>query len=34
MAKKNAGDWRDPEQIRTWADGIAETLTPIDRERV
>jgi menaquinone-dependent protoporphyrinogen oxidase len=26
MAKKNAGDWRDPEQIKAWADGIANTL--------
>ena len=26
MAKKNAGDWRDPEQIRRWASGIADSL--------
>jgi len=26
MAKKNAGDWRDPGQVRQWADGIAADL--------
>lgn len=26
MAKKNAGDWRDPEQVRRWADVIASEL--------
>jgi menaquinone-dependent protoporphyrinogen oxidase len=27
MAKKNAGDWRDPEQIRSWANEIADQLS-------
>jgi menaquinone-dependent protoporphyrinogen oxidase len=26
MAKKQAGDWRDPAQIRTWAEKIAADL--------
>jgi len=26
MAKKNAGDWRDPEHIRRWANEIADAL--------
>lgn len=26
MAKDHAGDWRDPEAIRRWADGIAAEL--------
>jgi menaquinone-dependent protoporphyrinogen oxidase len=26
MAKKNSGDWRDPAQIRGWADDIADAL--------
>lgn len=26
MAKKNAGDWRDPGHIRRWANEIADTL--------
>ena len=32
IAKKNAGDWRDPEHIRRWADGIAAAL-PTARAR-
>ena len=28
MAKKNAGDWRDPECIRRWAGEIADSLVP------
>lgn len=35
MAKKNAGDWRDPEHIRRWANEIADTLastTPASAE--
>ncbi|MDQ1433810.1 MAG: menaquinone-dependent protoporphyrinogen oxidase [Actinomycetota bacterium] len=27
MAKKNAGDWRDAEQIRSWANEIVDDLT-------
>ena len=27
MAKKNAGDWRDAEHIRRWANEIADSLT-------
>ena len=26
MAKKHAGDWRDPDQVRTWAGAIAPQL--------
>ena len=26
MARKNAGDWRDPDQVRMWAKQIAEDL--------
>jgi menaquinone-dependent protoporphyrinogen oxidase len=26
MAKEHAGDWRNPERIRRWADGIGELL--------
>ena len=26
MAKKNAGDWRDREQVRTWVAGVASEL--------
>lgn len=26
MARDNAGDWRDPDQVRTWAKEIAEHL--------
>jgi menaquinone-dependent protoporphyrinogen oxidase len=26
IAKKHAGDWRDPEQICRWANGIADAL--------
>ena len=26
MAKKHAGDWRDPEPIRRWTNDIADTL--------
>jgi menaquinone-dependent protoporphyrinogen oxidase len=26
MAKKNAGDWRDPAQVRAWASSIAPAL--------
>lgn len=26
MAKKHAGDWRDPAQVGTWAHGIADQL--------
>lgn len=29
MAKEQAGDWRDPEQVREWAAKIAAELTPI-----
>ena len=28
MAKKNAGDWRDPEHIRRWVHDIAGALAP------
>src|SRR5258708_15217576 len=28
MAKKSAGDWRDPEHIRRWANEIADSLAP------
>ena len=28
MAKKNAGDWRDREQVRAWAHRIASELRP------
>jgi menaquinone-dependent protoporphyrinogen oxidase len=31
MAKSHAGDWRDPEQIRGWADGVAMELLSLDR---
>jgi menaquinone-dependent protoporphyrinogen oxidase len=31
MAKTKAGDWRDREQIKTWADGIANTLSSARR---
>lgn len=27
MAKEHAGDWRDMDQIRTWADQVAAALT-------
>ena len=27
MAKKSAGDWRDPAQVRKWAATVAEALT-------
>ena len=27
MAKTKAGDWRDPGQVRTWADSVADELT-------
>lgn len=26
MAKRNAGDWRDPEKVRAWARSVAEEL--------
>lgn len=26
MARDNPGDWRDPDQVRTWAKGVAEEL--------
>jgi menaquinone-dependent protoporphyrinogen oxidase len=26
MAKKNSGDWRDPEQVRTWTHQVATQL--------
>ncbi len=26
MAKKNSGDWRDPEQVRTWTHRVATQL--------
>jgi hypothetical protein len=26
MAKKNAGDWRDPVQVKEWAKAIAAGL--------
>lgn len=26
MAKKNAGDWRDPDRVRLWAKQVAEDL--------
>jgi menaquinone-dependent protoporphyrinogen oxidase len=26
MAKKNAGDWRDPKQVRAWAHQLASEL--------
>jgi menaquinone-dependent protoporphyrinogen oxidase len=26
MAKTQAGDWRDPDQVRQWAKQIAATL--------
>ena len=29
MAKDNAGDWRDPDQVRSWAKEIAEELLAI-----
>ena len=29
MAKKNAGDWRDTEQIRAWANEMADTLVGV-----
>jgi menaquinone-dependent protoporphyrinogen oxidase len=28
MAKKNAGDWRDADQVRTWAHQLASELRP------
>ena len=28
MAKKHAGDWRDQAQVRRWANGVANRLTP------
>lgn len=28
MAKQHAGDWRDPEHVRTWVAGIAADLRP------
>ena len=28
MAKKNAGDWRDPAQVQQWAKSIAAQLAP------
>ncbi len=28
MAKKSAGDWRDPEHIRHWAEDIGNVLAP------
>jgi menaquinone-dependent protoporphyrinogen oxidase len=34
MAKKNAGDWRDPEQIKAWADGIANSVVMTGNEHV
>jgi menaquinone-dependent protoporphyrinogen oxidase len=29
MAKKSAGDWRDPQHIRGWANEIADALAPV-----
>ena len=29
MAKKNAGDWRDEEQVRSWVDSIAPELRSV-----
>lgn len=31
MAKKKAGDWRDPTQVKAWVHGIAAQLGPGDR---
>ena len=28
MAKKKAGDWRDPTQVKAWVHGIAAQLGP------
>jgi menaquinone-dependent protoporphyrinogen oxidase len=33
LAKRNAGDWRDPEQIRRWANHIADELLSADVTR-
>ncbi len=29
MAKKNAGDWRDQEQVRSWVDSIVPELRSV-----
>lgn len=29
MAKKMAGDWRDPAHVRTWVSGVAEELAKL-----
>lgn len=34
MAKKNAGDWRDPEQVRTWTRGVGSELRAEVREAI
>jgi menaquinone-dependent protoporphyrinogen oxidase len=31
MAKKHAGDWRDPAQVRKWAAAVAEDLAHLGR---
>jgi menaquinone-dependent protoporphyrinogen oxidase len=28
MAKKQAGDWRDPDHVRAWIDGVTAELSP------
>jgi menaquinone-dependent protoporphyrinogen oxidase len=32
MAKKLAGDWRDPDQVERWASGIAAELKGLEQE--